>query len=554
MLQTLNRNSLDDYDEGDRGAADDGAKAGPGKEREREKRSKRAAANRSNSHIEKNPSALNLVRAENEFAFDPLFHKMSKAFDEGGAKGMLINNLRLSPGTCSLSFACKGLLPPIDEETTPPSSDSVDITDLVTKSGVDLSYLAELQVCPALDEYREQLQINLPTTFPNQYENILLNGLFTYYDNDVAPTDLVPSTNNLFIAPVNKSEPNTNVGDDNDFVDDNNDWTGDDNNDVSVDNNNNMVEGEYGEIMETMESLPNNFNDEIANFNIAQTESSDTLSDIQKGMDGLKISAVSQDYAFFDINSLSKDNSWAGARHWKYASARQQDSNPIAVVVTKLNSRNKHVVGDNESISEGVERGELVEIDCKKKKKSTKSDLTNKIEFSPTMFDETEFGLPSCKKIDSTIISSAMLEKGSSEAEVNSLLLPQDAKIEVKDLCRLFLAPKIIVPSSVNMKDIIVASTNNGSHLSVTYKKMFSNEGCDRLWGKLDKPRTNNSINESFNDDENNFYGENEGDFGDDGEAEVYEEEIIVEEGLGINQDNLLQAKRTVEKINIKYE
>ena len=43
--------------------------------------------------LEKNKDSLNAVRLENEFFVDPMFHKMSKAFDEGGAKGMLMNNI-----------------------------------------------------------------------------------------------------------------------------------------------------------------------------------------------------------------------------------------------------------------------------------------------------------------------------------------------------------------------------------------------------------------------------------------------------------------------------
>lgn len=43
--------------------------------------------------IERNPAALNAVKLENDYAVDPMFHKISKAFDEGGAKGMLMNNL-----------------------------------------------------------------------------------------------------------------------------------------------------------------------------------------------------------------------------------------------------------------------------------------------------------------------------------------------------------------------------------------------------------------------------------------------------------------------------
>ena len=43
--------------------------------------------------IERNPVLLNSIKLENDYSVDPSFHKMSKAFDEGGAKGMLMNNL-----------------------------------------------------------------------------------------------------------------------------------------------------------------------------------------------------------------------------------------------------------------------------------------------------------------------------------------------------------------------------------------------------------------------------------------------------------------------------
>jgi condensin complex subunit 2 len=46
--------------------------------------------------IEKNVNNINIPAAEREgssSAADPMFHKMSQAFDEGGAKGMLMANL-----------------------------------------------------------------------------------------------------------------------------------------------------------------------------------------------------------------------------------------------------------------------------------------------------------------------------------------------------------------------------------------------------------------------------------------------------------------------------
>ena len=49
--------------------------------------------NHSTKTIEKNISALNQEELDCDHLADPLFHKMSQAFDEGGAKGMLMNNM-----------------------------------------------------------------------------------------------------------------------------------------------------------------------------------------------------------------------------------------------------------------------------------------------------------------------------------------------------------------------------------------------------------------------------------------------------------------------------
>ena len=38
---------------------------------------------------------------------DPLFRKMSKAFDEGGAKGLLLNNLSVANNGCRIEFDSK---------------------------------------------------------------------------------------------------------------------------------------------------------------------------------------------------------------------------------------------------------------------------------------------------------------------------------------------------------------------------------------------------------------------------------------------------------------
>lgn len=85
ILESLSRNGTID-DNGDEN--EDGSKV-------KAKVGSKASSTRLNiaQTIEKNPEALNAVKLENDYAFDPMFHKLSKAFDEGGAKGMLLYNM-----------------------------------------------------------------------------------------------------------------------------------------------------------------------------------------------------------------------------------------------------------------------------------------------------------------------------------------------------------------------------------------------------------------------------------------------------------------------------
>jgi hypothetical protein len=47
--------------------------------------------------LEKDISNLDLKKFDQEFVVDPLFRKTSADFDEGGARGLLLNHLSISP-------------------------------------------------------------------------------------------------------------------------------------------------------------------------------------------------------------------------------------------------------------------------------------------------------------------------------------------------------------------------------------------------------------------------------------------------------------------------
>ena len=57
--------------------------------------------------LEANPANINMSKLDAAYDIDPLFHKMSKAFDEGGAKGLLLGNLGVSQRGCHIVFDSK---------------------------------------------------------------------------------------------------------------------------------------------------------------------------------------------------------------------------------------------------------------------------------------------------------------------------------------------------------------------------------------------------------------------------------------------------------------
>ena len=57
--------------------------------------------------LNNNTASLNLSKLELSYSVDPLFHKMSKKFDEGGAKGLLLVNLGVSSDSYTILFDSK---------------------------------------------------------------------------------------------------------------------------------------------------------------------------------------------------------------------------------------------------------------------------------------------------------------------------------------------------------------------------------------------------------------------------------------------------------------
>lgn len=97
---------LDDLEEAEEAEDPENPDAAEAAKAERSKKAaeKKAAALAAaqaagNAHIEEKPDALNLKKLDVAFDVDPLFHRTSAKFDEGGAKGLLLSNLNVHRGT-----------------------------------------------------------------------------------------------------------------------------------------------------------------------------------------------------------------------------------------------------------------------------------------------------------------------------------------------------------------------------------------------------------------------------------------------------------------------
>ncbi len=92
ILESLSRNGNNDREEDD-GDDDNTEEAGPKVVKARVGTKANSDKLNLTSTIEKNVSLLNAVAVEHDYHVDPMFVKMSQAFDEGGAKGMLMYNM-----------------------------------------------------------------------------------------------------------------------------------------------------------------------------------------------------------------------------------------------------------------------------------------------------------------------------------------------------------------------------------------------------------------------------------------------------------------------------
>ncbi|KAF1987690.1 barren [Aulographum hederae CBS 113979] len=154
-----------DGEEGEGDEEDEEGEEGEDGVKKRKKRTQRS----SEATLATSFAQLQLKKMELEFSVDPLFKKASADFDEGGAKGLLLNHLAID-GKGRIVFDSsddaqdmtaedrrESALPDVPEEEEEVSAiqqeADIDMSALAAKFFPDLSLLDEQHICPSLKDF-----------------------------------------------------------------------------------------------------------------------------------------------------------------------------------------------------------------------------------------------------------------------------------------------------------------------------------------------------------------------------------------------------------------
>lgn len=82
-----------------------------------------------------------MSKLDSAFDIDPLFHKMSKTFDEGGAKGLLLVNLGVGANGCNIVFDSKEEATSIAQDGGGEEKEAEDAPTVRQEGMIDISSL-----------------------------------------------------------------------------------------------------------------------------------------------------------------------------------------------------------------------------------------------------------------------------------------------------------------------------------------------------------------------------------------------------------------------------
>ena len=232
-------------------------------------------------------------------------------------------------------------------------------------------------------------------------------------------------------------------------------------------------------------------------------------------------------FTFYDMSSEKRSNEWAGAAHWKFGlRARTAAAAPSSVAP---------------------------EVTGEKKKNSRKLKEKLPLVFTTEAVDESYFKAGKA----AVLLSAAALKKAAEAATAGALTLPPDAHLEPKDLCRLFLRPRMLVVPPMLTSMLCPASKRKTSQSAFAFSKEE-----DVYWGAaISEAGPSNPTREDRDDDDEGhgdyLYDNDDGD-NDTGDAsggmqeEGKDREVL--SGLQIaGLSKMAQGVRQVQRIDIGY-
>ncbi|KAG6661209.1 condensin complex subunit 2 isoform X1 [Carya illinoinensis] len=263
--------------------ADSGQEGGPSKKEMERKLSPL-------STLESSFEALNVKKFDVAFAVDPLYHQTSAQFDEGGAKGLLMNNLGVYGG-CRMLF------------------DSLEIPRkcMTCENQHDKSETIDLSFAK---DYIEQMVLNM--RLKNEISPTLRDIVNQFDENNRRPLDFFSSGQN----PAEKvgAAYENEVDLDGDAVENCGTWDFDHDDQTSVLDDPICADSTYA-----------SYHEENEPFSLHEPGSDDRVEKI----DG---------YLFSNLG-FTKQNAWAGPDHWKYRKAKGSEDDPATKNVSPVTTK-----------------------------------------------------------------------------------------------------------------------------------------------------------------------------------------------------------------------
>lgn len=405
---------------------------------------------------------INLNKLDSAFDIDPLFHKMSKTFDEGGAKGLLLANLGVGSEGCNIVFdsSCDkqetkvATAEPVEDGDEPTSAHRqeeglMDITSLKSKleSLLSGSSVMSLQLVPQLVNLRADFQDldaqghvdhsaapRLRRYAPNQDEEKEADRSI-HQDAMERSRVSVGKSAQLGDADDDHDDSGSNVMPEAEFAADDFGGGFDDDDDDDGGFDNFMAADENGGRYSSI-----SFNNSFAMEDPGPTaELLDAITDSAN----VNVLQAGTDYQYFDVAAFAslpvQDNVWAGASHWKRSAKRR----PTVARASKATKKKK---SKERVFCLLTETPDLTDILRQAPKRKSKAD--------PLQLGKT---------------TQAKHAKSDN-------LLPLDAGIGVEKLSALFLRPNTILKATGSANGVTTGS-------SVASKTVGFDMGAVETWG-----------------------------------------------------------------------